>query len=198
MATAREMFTQYDKWFRLTILIDFGGRKLCHDVLFNRERLPTDGRLLYLELVRIESRIGKFAHQREVLFPTSQITDFRKFDVTLYTSIILGLFGNKYKSLASDLRNARNREFHRGNKDLSESEFGLLWVETTDMLQKHGFDVTSVDNLKTSNIIPLHDYMDNVSWICQGTVCGFRSYHAYSKFYPIRESNIFLQMFVKR
>ena len=55
--------------------------------------------------------------------PNTKITDHTKFDLTLLTSIIEKKFGDKYKSLVNDLMRARNREFHRGNKELSETEF---------------------------------------------------------------------------
>ena len=45
----------------------------------------------------------------------------------------------------------RNKEFHRGNKKLSDTEFDNLWNETTNMLENHGFDMKLVDDLKTSN-----------------------------------------------
>ena len=58
MAAAKDNLCQeYEKWFRLTTLTDFAGRHLCYDVLFKKEKLPTDGALLYTELEGIKSKI---------------------------------------------------------------------------------------------------------------------------------------------
>ena len=170
MATAVAPVAEYENWFRLTVLIDFGGRNVCHNVLFVKELLPTDGKSLYTSLINFKSKLCRFSDQARVIFPPSGITDFNKFDVTLYTSIISVLFGKKYKRLVDDLRFTRNKQFHRGNKELSHQEFGLLWVETADMLQSHGFDITLVDDLKTCSLSSQQQYIDIVFLILQGNI----------------------------
>ena len=72
--------------------------------------------------------------------------------MTLYTSIIAKKCPPKYDSLVTDLRNARNTEFHRGNKNFSDKEFDQLWNDTTRMLQKHGFDLQLVGDLRTCDL----------------------------------------------
>ena len=151
MAAAKDNLCQeYKKWFRLTTLIDFAGRHLCYEVLFKKEKLPIDGALLYRELEGIKSKI-RFSDQFEIVFPSTGITDYNKFDLTLLTSIIQSKFGDRYKTLVGDLRGARNKEFHRGNKTLSDTEFDTSWNETTHMLESHGFDMKLVSDLKTSD-----------------------------------------------
>ena len=151
MAAAKDNLCQeYKKWFRLTTLIDFAGRHLCYEVLFKKEKLPIDGALLYTELEDIKSKI-RFPDQLEIVFPSTGITDYNKFDLTLLTSIIQSKFGDRYKTLVGDLRGARNKEFHRGNKTLSDAEFDTSWNETTHMLESHGFDMKLVSDLKTSD-----------------------------------------------
>ena len=99
MAAANDNLCQeYEKWFRLTTLIDFAGRHICYDVLFKIEKLPTDGALLYTELEGLKSKI-RFHDQREIVLPSSKITDHNKFDLTLFTSIIENKFGDKCKTL---------------------------------------------------------------------------------------------------
>ena len=160
MAAAKENLCQeYEKWFRLTTLIDFAGRHLCYDVFFKKEKFPIDGALLYTELEGIKSII-KFPDQLKIVFPSSGITDYNKFDLTLLTSIIQSKFGDKYKTLVGDLRGARNKEFHRGNKTLSDTEFDNLWNETIHMLENHGFDIKLVSDLKTSNPFSHHQFKD--------------------------------------
>ena len=160
MAAAKENLCQgYEKWFRLTTLIDFAGRHLCYDVFFKKEKFPIDGALLYTELEVIKSKI-KFPDQLKTVFPSSGITDYNKFDLTLLTSIIQSKFGDKYKTLVGDLKCARNKEFHRGNKILSDTKFDNLWNETIHMLENHGFDIKLVSDLKTSNPFSHHQFKD--------------------------------------
>ena len=109
--------------------------------------MPTDGALLYTELKSVKSKI-RFKDQIEVVFPSRGITDYKKFDLTLLASIIQSQFGDKYETLVGDLRNARNKEFHRGNKTMSDIEFENLWNETTNLLENRGFDMKLVSNLK--------------------------------------------------
>ena len=168
---AANLCQEYEKWFRLTTLIDFAGRHLCYDVLFRRERMPTDGALLYTELEGLKSKI-QYPDQREIVLPSSRITDHNKFDLTLFTSIIEKKFGDTYKTLVHDLRRARNKEFHRGNKKLSDTEFDNLWNETTNMLENHGFDMNLVDDLKTSNPLSHQKFKDNVILNFIGSIGG--------------------------
>lgn len=158
---------EYEKWLRVAILTDFGGKELCHDVLFNKEQLPTDGKLLWKELDGLKFQ---YNDQREIACPSGGSTDYTKFDVTLYTSIIQKKFDKKYDSLVSDLRKARNGIFHRGKKELSNNEFECLWKSTLDMLQNHGFDPRSIVDLKVCDIF-LHDpFKEIASFILQGSI----------------------------
>ena len=150
MAVAMDNLSQeYENWLRLTILVDWVGRKLFHNVLFVQEQLPTAGKLLYKEL---ETERCQYEDQHKIICPSSGITNCDKFDVTLYARVIKGKFGNKYDSLVNDLRAARNKLFHFGKKEIPDKEFNQLWKETTDMLQKHNCDLALVDGLKTSDI----------------------------------------------
>ena len=47
MAAAKDKISQYKNWVRIFLLIDYGGREVCRDVLFNKEKWPTDGVELY-------------------------------------------------------------------------------------------------------------------------------------------------------
>lgn len=150
---------EYSNWLRIAVLNDFAGRQLCHDVLFCKEKLPKDGRLLYKELECLKQE-RLFDEQREKLFPPSGITDYTTFDVTLLTRIIKSKYGNRYSLLVDDLRKARNNESHRGSKKLSDNEFNQLWDEITNMLKKHQFDLQSVGELKKCDIFANQLYRD--------------------------------------
>ena len=183
MAAAKNNLCQeYEKWFRLTTLIDFAGRHLCYDVLFKQEKLPTDGALLYTELESLKSKICRFRDQREIVFPSSGITDHKKFDLTLFTSIIESKFRDKYKTLVGDLRGVRNKEFHRGNKTLSDTEFNNLWNDITNMLENHGFDIKLVDDLKTSDPFSHQKFKDIALMNFLGSIDGTK----YSRLEPLK------------
>ena len=171
MAVAMDNLSQeYENWLRLIILVDFSGRNLCHNVLFVQEQLPTDGKLLYNEL---ESVSCHYNDQCEILRPTSGITNCDKFDVTLYTRVIKGKFGNKYDSLVNDLRDARNKLFHTGKKEIPDKEFNQLLKDTTDMLQKHNFDFSLVDGLKMSGIFSHKQFRNIATFFHQGSIGRF-------------------------
>ena len=171
MAAAMDNISQeYENWLRLTILVDFSGRNLCYNVLFVKEQLPTDGTLLYKELQTLRCQYKK---QRKILCPSSGITNCDKFDVTLYTRIIEEKFGNKYDSLVEDLRQSRNKLFHTGKKEIPDKEFNQLWKDTTDMLQKHNFDLALVDGLKTSDIFSHKQFRSIATFFHQGNIGRF-------------------------
>ena len=163
MASAKDNFSQeYRNWVRLFILIDHGGRQLCHDVLFKKENWPTDGVQLYQKLQPLQSKICQFKNQRQVISPPSGFVDHNDFDLTLFTKIIEVTFGKKYESLVKDVRNARNQESHRGNKELSDTDFDKLWRDTADMLENHGFDLSLVDGLKDGDPFSDNRFKDKV------------------------------------
>ena len=159
---------KYEKWLRVAILIDYGGTCLCHDVLHKKENLPTGGQKLYKELEPLKRKICRFKDQEDVLCPKNGITDENEFDLTLYANIIYNKFPKKYDSLVADLRNSRNREFHRGNKNLTDKEFDQLWNDTKQMLHNHGFDLQLVVDLKTCALSSSQQFNDITAKIVQG------------------------------
>ena len=70
----------------------------------------------------------------------------------------------------TDLRHARNHEFHRGNKFLSDIEFNDLWKKTTKMLEKHGFNIQLVGDLQ------------KMRFIFRPTVQGYRNKNLFSRY----------------
>ena len=152
MAASKDNFSkEYINGIRLFILSDIGCRQVCHDVLFHREKLPRDGRQLYNILKPQESDICQYQNQYEILCPLNGYTDYTKLDITLLLSIIKVMLRGKYNQLVKDLRYVRNRECHRGDKNLSDTKFKMLWEETANILDKYGFDFTLVDGLKAGD-----------------------------------------------
>ena len=82
------------------------------------------------------------------MYPPDQITDESNFDITLYTKIIKGLYGQKYDTLVGDVRKLRNNIWHKGDPELTEEEFENLWEEASKTLTFHHFDMNSVAGLK--------------------------------------------------
>ena len=158
-------------WLWLMTLIDFGGKHLCHDVLFKHEKLPTDGTQLFKILEPLKSKM-QYMQQQKILCPSTGTTDCGEFDLTLFTSVIEKLFKEKYESLVKDLRDARNIESHRGNKSLSDNEFRLLWYETTLMLHKHGLELKLVVDLEMCNPLS-HQQFKQIASNILGNTDGF-------------------------
>ena len=167
---------EYDRWLRVMILIDYGGRQVCQNILFNQEELPMDGVGLQNELLHLRN-LNK--NQREKVFPSNgEPPDYKTFDVTLLTDIIRAKFGARYRSVVHDLKHWRNEIFHRGNKGLSIDEFRQLWRNISDMLQHHGFDLGSIKfkpirDLEVYDIILHQDYRHIIEFIVQGNIDMF-------------------------
>ena len=70
--------------------------------------------------------------------------------------------------MVADLRNSRNREFHRGNKNLTDKEFDQLWNDTKQMLHNYGFDLQLVVDLKTCALSSSQQFNDITAKIVQG------------------------------
>ena len=168
MTAAKGISQEYENWLRLMTLVDFAGRSLCRDVLFKLEKLSEDEVELFKVLEPLKSRICHFQDQKEVLCPSTRKTDHSKFDLTLFTRIITVKYGNKYKSLVDDLRNARNKEFHKGDKSLSGSDFNQLWNDTSQMLVNHGFDPKLVKEVKDSDLFSHQKFRDILYSIIPG------------------------------
>ena len=73
-------------------------------------------------------------------------------------SVIEKLYGDKYKALVKDLRDARNSQFHKGNTMLSDKEFKQLWYETTHMLHRHDLDLQLVVDLENCDLFSNQKY----------------------------------------
>ena len=93
LAAAKNSF-----WVFIFILIDYSDRQASRDAPFKKENWLTDGVQLYKILESEQSRICRFKNQRQFLCPSSGISNYIDFDLTLFTRIIEAIFGSKYKS----------------------------------------------------------------------------------------------------
>ena len=164
----------YEKWLRLMTLIDHAGKKVCHDILFIKERLPEDGKLLYDFLKYREYDINPNRDQRFVLYPHNNCTDKSEFDITLYIRIIQGIWGNKYEKYLDNLRKLRNRLFHTGSTNLTEANFTALWNYASNALERYNFDMSSVAGLKDCEFSLPQEYgkplLDCINGLFKGNV----------------------------
>ena len=141
----------YENWLRLVVFVNFGGKKLFKEIIYEKEQLPRDGCQLYSKLATHTNKLQYQLHE-EILCPSNEIIDESKFDLKIYALVIYLLFGTKYKHLIYEVRDKRNKIFHMADKLICEAKFDKLWNETGDMLRKHGFDIQSLDDLKTCDL----------------------------------------------
>ena len=85
--------------------------------------------------------------QRFISYPDNHCTDKSEFDITLYTRIIQGLYGNKHIQFLTDFRKLRNKLFHTGRTNLTEADSETLWDEESNTLKYYNFDMSSVAGL---------------------------------------------------
>ena len=93
-------------------------------------------------------RMCWFEDQRQVLCLSSEVANYNFFCLIFFTRIIEVIFRSKYESLVKDMRNLRNEECHRSNKEVPNTDFVNLWKCTADMLEKCSLDFSLVDDLK--------------------------------------------------
>ena len=153
MDTVKVIYQNHENCLRLVVLIDYGGLKLCKEVLHTKEGLPEDGSQLYHELLPYKDKM-QYPDQKEILCPQSGVTDESKSDITLYTKLIEKIFKARHQDLIKDLRQKRNNLYHMANKDISDSDFEKRWKSACDMLQRHGFTET-FDDLKTGSLLTI-------------------------------------------
>ena len=89
---------------------------------------------------------------KEVLCPPSKIIDENKFDLVIYTAVIHLMFGAKYDTLIYDVRDMRHKIFHMKDVWNCTANIEQLWNEACTVLCKHGFDVKSLNVLRTSDL----------------------------------------------
>ena len=166
------LWKYYEKWLRIMTLVHYGGKKICYNLLHSKESLPTDGGELYVYLTFWRKDIKPDRSQAEVLYPANEITDETNFDISLYTRIIQGIYGEKYRRLLQDLRKLRNSEFHRGKIQLTPVEFEEIWAHALNTLGSHDFDVDSVAGLKDCNFSPPQEYAESLMNFIQDCIQG--------------------------
>ena len=85
--------------------------------LFKKENRSTDGVHMYKRLEPEQLRICWLKNQRQIFCPSSGITNHNDFDMALFTRITEVICQSECESIMKDMRNLRNEECHRSNKE---------------------------------------------------------------------------------
>ena len=146
-ATKDNLIQEYRNWVRFFILTDYDGGSLCLHVFFKR-KICQVMECSCIKEQNLNTQEYGFEDQRQVLCPSSEIANYNFFYLIFFTRIIEVIFRSKYESLVKDMRNLRNEECHRSNKEVPNTDFVNLWKCTADMLEKCSLDFSLVDDLK--------------------------------------------------
>ena len=146
-----KMRKDYENWLRLVVLMDYAGKSLSDEILHKKEEIPRDGAQLYSELQIHKDKIHYQIHE-EIFCPSDKTIDESKFDLMIYGAVIHLLFGSKYEDLICDVRDRRNEIYHMPDESICAAEFKKLWSQAGNMLWKHGFDLESLDDLRTCDL----------------------------------------------
>ena len=147
----------YDKWFRLLVFVNFAGKNLCREILYNKEGLPRDGAKLYDKLKDYNNEM-QFQIHEEIIYPSNKITDESKFNLYIYLMVIDVMFGEKYKNFLEDVRTMRNEIFHMEEVRKCTEHFEQLWCEACKMFSYHGFDTELIRDLQNCDLFAANDY----------------------------------------
>ena len=149
----------FDNWLRLVVLINYAGKSLCDEILHEKETLPRDGAKLYYELKKYKNDMHYQIH-KDILCPSDEVIDESKFNLMIYAAIIHLKFEIKikYKKLINDLRDMWNKIFHMKDVSTSTTKFEQLWSDASDMLERHSFDVKSLNILRTCDLYSVREH----------------------------------------
>lgn len=155
------MHKHYENWLRVVALIDYAGKRLCHEILHIKEGLPLDGENLYREL-EIYKDDMHFEIYEEILCPPDKVIDENKFDLLVYTIVIYHRCGARYKKLLDEVGDLRNEVFHMQDESICTADFQELWRKAYDMLCNYDcdydFDTESLNFFKNCDLFSLEVY----------------------------------------
>ena len=115
MVSVQDVGKKFEKWCRLVVFIEEGGKSVCRNILHTKMGVPKEGAKIYEYLQCCKTEIKKcelLPFQENTLFPNDRLLDNSKLDLPLFTYIIQILDENKNYPLIKDLRYKRNELFH--------------------------------------------------------------------------------------
>lgn len=165
---------QHQNWLRIVVCLDVVGLPALKSILHVEIGAPEDGKKLYIYLDQFTSAFeqeGISADQKKKLFPSCNITDEDKFDITLYSLIINTIIKFKKLKIQTNrkfiygLRNLRNRIYHMGDKKIEQVDFETEWNLMIRFFHCYiKFYTESVTSLKTDSLIS-SKYMERIIFI---------------------------------
>lgn len=157
MGSTQEIWSKFEKWCRLVILVQEGGESVCKHILHTEMNVPTEGGEMYKYLESYKDDIKKskmFSYQRKILLPDDGIIDTTKLDIPLFTYVIQILDKSKKYPSIENLRYKRNELFHMEEvqRNMTSKQFNGLWDEVAQLLNGLNFDMSLLNSLKSDNL----------------------------------------------
>ena len=152
----QQIALKYENWIRLLTLIHCVGFEVCEKILHQFENLPVDGAQLFQSLNTKRAEFDRLLRknvlkqdQYDFIFPRNGITDIKQFDITLFTFVIIVMFGkHKYQPLIDELRKWRNEEFHQGQIEMTKIDFHNKWNGFLQLVGNYGILPNDFADLK--------------------------------------------------
>ena len=162
MSSSQDIFSKYEKWNRLVMLIQEGGESVCKYILHTEMGVPIEGQEMHKYLQKYATDIKKskmYRYEKKTLLNEDGNIDTTKLGLRLSTNIIEILDKNKKYPSISELRHKRNELLHMEEvqRNMSEKEFDDRWNELSRLLKGLNCDLSSLQSLKHVNRFPNRD-----------------------------------------
>ena len=172
MTSAKDILNDPERlsWCRLYMLLEFFGKQILKDIFHVNICAPENGtKSLYDFLSDFKCELQSLnSEEFKKVYPQNKKTDEEKFDISLFTKVIIAILNGyhgsnnfcerKQKEIEKDrnfihwLRNQRNWLSHRGDKRFSKLEFKEVWQEVSKVFRDYGVDEASVKDLENPDI----------------------------------------------
>lgn len=204
MSSSQDIFSKYEKWNHLLMLIQEGGESVCKYVLHVEMGVPTEGREMYKYLQKYADDIltsKMYGHEIKILLNEDRNIDTRRLGLQLYTFIIQILDKNNKYPLIPKLRYRRNELFHMEEfrRNISEKEFDDRWNELSRLLMNFNLDLSSLQSLKHVNRLPNRDDRESLNGnLRKGRAKKFISLSEYQSRLKVILAYIFQEVVVQK
>lgn len=204
MSSSQDIFSKYEKWNRLVMLIQEGGESVCKYILHTEMGVPIEGQEMHKYLQKYATDIKKskmYGYEKKTLLNEDGNIDTTKLDLRLFTFIIEILDKNKKYPLVPTLRYKRNELFHMDEvqRNMSEKEFDDRWNELSRLLKDLNCDLSSLQSLKHANRFPNQDDRESLDGnLRKGSAKKFISLSEYQSRLKVILAYIFQEVVVQK
>ena len=204
MSSSQDIFSKYEKWNRLVMLIQEGGESVCKYILHTEMGVPIEGQEMHKYLEKYATDIKKskmYRYEKKTLLNEDGNIDTTKLDLKLSTFIIEILDKNKKYPLIPKLRYKRNELFHMEEvqRNMSEKEFDDRWNELSRLLKDLNCDLSSLQSLKHVNRFPNQDDGESLDGnLRKGSAKKFISLSEYQSRLKVILAYIFQEVVVQK